>query len=376
MADKELAFRLKAARESLGINLMEASRRLGFPHYQTLSNIEAGEREVKVSELAKFAKVYFISVSKLLGQTDDKSTYTFLWRNPPQFEEMKKETEAEIFYRCEQYHLLENLLKLKRKRGFLDVSIEDIRTNHGINDIASEYRMLLGLGNRPAFTLQKALEQDYAVKILFYSLPEGSSASTIHSDFGGVIVINLDEAPWRRKYDLAHELFHLITWNAVPFEDLKDESFFKDIEKKADKFASMLLLPENEVRKEIGNRLEAQEHLAYSDLVDIAINFGVSTVALLYRLAYLGFIDWETADKVAKDEELSELSRQKRKYERWEQPVSERFHSLAIRCLRKGLISRGKFAEIVGIDRSEIDDFIDDTGLMESEGTPIEIVAR
>jgi len=376
MADKELASRLKAARESLGFSLSEAAKRLGFPHYQTLSDIEAAKREVKVSELSRFAKVYFLSLGKLFGQTEGTSVYTFLWRNPPQFEEKKRETEAEIFYRCEQYHLLENLLKLKRKRGFWDVCIEDIRTNNGINDVASEYRIVLGLGNRPAFTLQKALEQDYGVKILFYSLPGGSSACTIHSDFGGVIVINSDEAPWRRNYDLAHELFHLVTWNAVPFEDMKDVSFFEEIEKKADKFASMILLPENEVRKEIGNRLEAQEHLAYSDLVDIAIDFGVSAVALLYRLAYLRFIDWETADKVAKDEELSELSRQKRKYERWEKPVSERLHRLAIRCLRKGLISRGKFAEIVGIDRSEIDDFIDDTGLMESEGSPIEIMAR
>lgn len=31
---------------------------------------------------------------------------------------------------------------------------------------------------------------------------------------------------------------------------------------------------------------------------------------------------------------------------------------LAIRCLGRGIISRGKFAEIMGIDRCEIDDFI------------------
>jgi len=46
-----------------------------------------------------------------------------------------------------------------------------------------------------------------------------------------------------------------------------------------------------------------------------------------------------------------------------------------VKCLRKGFLSRGKFAEIVGIDRSEIDLFIEAEGLMETEGTPIEIMA-
>lgn len=375
MADKELALRLRVARESLGLKLTEAARRLDFANYQTLSDIESGIREVKASELARFAKVYFCNISELLGQEGSKFVRAFLWRNPPQTEETKTEIERNVFYRCEQYHLLEKLLNQRIKKAFLDISIDAIKTNYAINDLANEYRSLWGLGNRPALSLQKVLEQDQGVKILFYPLPEGSSVSATHPDFGGIIVINSEEAPWRRNYDLAHELFHLITWNAVSFDALKDVSFFKEIEKRADKFASMLLLPENEVRREINNRLEAQGHITYSDLVDVAIDFGISTKALLYRLAYLRFIDWEEADKIANDEELSGLSRQTRVYETKERPVSERFYSLAIRCLRKGLISRGKFAEIIGIDRSDIDDFIEKTGLMESEGSPIEIMA-
>ena len=134
-------------------------------------------------------------------------------------------------------------------------------------------------------------------------------------------------------------------------------------------------MPEKEVRKEIADRIEIQKEFTYSDLVDIAREFGVSTKALLYRMANLRFIKWEDADKRAKDRELTEISKQKRRHEWGEKPRSERFTSLAVRCLRKGLISRGKFAEMVGIDRSEIDDFIENTGLMELEGTPIEIMA-
>jgi len=374
MPNKELASRLRAARESLGLTIIEAAKRLGFPSYQTLTKIEEGEREVKASELSRFSKVYFCSIGKLLGEENIYSEYGFLWRNPPQ-DENKKRIEAEVSYRYEQYHLLEKLLNLKIKRKFLDVTVDDISSYNDISDLAEKFRELLALGSRPAFTLQKVLEQDYGIKILFYPIPFGSAVSTISPDFGAVIVINSDEAPWRRNYDLAHELFHLVTWKAISLRDLEDRLYFEEIEKKANRFASILLLPETEVRKEIMERIETQKQFTYSDLVDIAMEFGVSAKALLYRMAHLRFIKWEDAEKIAKDEELAEISRQKRKDEWGEPPKSERFIFLAIRCLRKGLISRGKFAEMVRIDRSDIDYFIENIGLMELEGNQIEIMA-
>ena len=195
----------------------------------------------------------------------------------------------------------------------------------------------------------------------------------VHEECGRTIIINAQEAPWRRNYDLAHELFHLILWKVLPPDRLIEDSLFLDIEKRAEKFASMLLLPEEEIRQETVSLWESQKKLTYSDLVDIAMDFGVSTKALLYRYAYLKFFDWETADKIARDEELAELSREKRWAEKEAVKVSTRFIALAMRCLRKGLISRGKFAEMVEIDRPEIDDFIKDSGLMESEGSAITI---
>jgi hypothetical protein len=43
--------------------------------------------------------------------------------------------------------------------------------------------------------------------------------------------------------------------------------------------------------------------------------------------------------------------------------------------LRKGLVSRGKFAELLDIDRADIDEVIESYGLTESEGESVEIVA-
>lgn len=374
MPNNELAARLKAAREALGLTLGDAAKKVGFPHYQTLTSIENGEREVKASELSKFSKAYFISLNRLLGEEQLQLSNAFLWRNPPEAES-KKQIEAEIYYRCEQFHLLEKLLNLKAKKGtFIDVSIDDISSNNEITTLSEKLRDYLSLGSRPAFTMQKVLEQDFGVKILFETMPAGSAVSTCNPEFGSAIVINSEEAPWRRNYDLAHELFHLVTWKAVSLKDLEDQSYFNDIEKKAERFASILLLPGNDVKKEVLERIETQKQFTYSDVVDIAMEFGVSAKALLYRMANLRLLAWGEADRIAKDEELTEISRHKRQYDKSEK-LNERFISLAVRCLRKGLISRGKFAEMVSIDRSDIDDFIEETGLMELEGSPIEIMA-
>ena len=375
MPNNELGIRLKAARESLGITLSEATRRLGYQNYQTLMSIENGEREVKVSELSTFSKVYYVSISNLLAEKDFQPLNAFLWRNPPQADS-RKQIEAAITYRCEQYSLLENLLSLKgQKSALLEVTtVEDLSSNSKLSILSEKLYNLLGLGSRPAFTLQKVLEQDFGVKILFEAMPAGSAVSTSNPDFGSIIVINSNEPPCRRNYDLAHELFHLITWKAVSLKDMEDSIYFNEMEKKAEKFASVLLLPAGEVQAEVTERVDSQKQFTYSDLVDIAMEFGVPAKALLYRMAYLRMLKWEEADKIAKDQQLTKISRHKRA-EKLEKPRSERFISLAVRCLRKGLISRGKFSEIAGIDRSEIDDYIEATGLMELEGDPIEIMA-
>ena len=232
MINKEIASHLKTARKSLGLTLVEAAKRLGFPSYQTLKSLEDGQREIRASELLKLSKVYFVSIGRLLGEKEIQLGNTFLWRKPPQVK-IKKQIEAEISYRCEQYNLLEKLLNLKAKRiQLFNVTIDDISSNNDVDNLSERFCDSLSLGSRPAFTLQKVLEQNIGVKILFETIPEGSAISTFSNEFGAVIVINSDEAPWRRNYDLAHELFHLVTWKIVSEKDLKDQNFFTDIEKK------------------------------------------------------------------------------------------------------------------------------------------------
>ncbi|GAM08381.1 helix-turn-helix domain protein [Geobacter sp. OR-1] len=377
MSRMELAERLRKAREAVGLSIGDAATRLGFTNYQTLSNIEKGEREVKASELAQFAKTYFCNLNNLLmGDDIPQPAVHFLWRRAPS--ERKTEIEASIKHRFEEYHLLEKLLGLVEEGSgpVISVSPADIRTYHQVDALAAKVSNLLNMGSRPALSLQKVMEQMLRTKILFIELSEfGSAASTVHPEFGAAIVVNSEEAPWRINFTLAHELFHIITWNTFNPSDLEqDEALFKDIEKKAERFASTLLLPESAVREELNARIKEQK-LSFSDIVDIAREFGVSTQALLYRMANMRFIEWEKANDLARNDELLMIDRRIRRDADYEAPSSERFTLLAVKCLRKGLISRGKFSELLEIDRADIDEFLEYRGLSEAEGESIEIMA-
>jgi len=121
MVDLALAQRLKNIRESLGLRLTEAAEKLGFSSYQILSNIEEGKREVKVSELIRFSRVYYCGIDRLLGHEETDSHVTFVWRNPP--EEKRAEIERDILYRCEQYNTLEKLLKREVKESLIEVTL-------------------------------------------------------------------------------------------------------------------------------------------------------------------------------------------------------------------------------------------------------------
>jgi Zn-dependent peptidase ImmA (M78 family)/transcriptional regulator with XRE-family HTH domain len=377
MADTLLAQRLKMAREAVGLTLGEAAAKLGFANYQTLSNIEKGEREVKASELVALAKAYFCDLSRLLmGDSTPEREVHFLWRKAPAIDK-KAEIEADIRHRLEHYHLLEQLLGIEQEGSplLIKAAPSDVRFNTQVDNLAARVGNMLDLGSRPALALQKIMEQVLRTKILFIHLSDfGSAASTVHPTFGAAIVVNDEEAPWRINFTLAHELFHILTWDAFPADDMQqNDSHFRDVEKKADRFASTLLLPESEVRQELSDRMAGQR-LSFSDIVDVAHEFGVSTQALLYRMANMHLIAWERADAAAHDEELILLDRRVRRDARYDAPESQRFILLAAKCLRKGLISRGKFAELLEIDRSDIDEYLEYRGFTETEDISFEIM--
>lgn len=62
MRKQEIADRLRSAREMAGLSQGQAAKRLGM-HRPTISEIEAGRRNVKADELTSFTQLYGVETS-------------------------------------------------------------------------------------------------------------------------------------------------------------------------------------------------------------------------------------------------------------------------------------------------------------------------
>ncbi len=371
----EIASLLKNERESLGLTLKEVSEKMEFAHYQTLSNIESGEREIKAWELAKLSNIYSRDIDFFLWLEKRKKEANILWRNPEESVK-KKGIERKFLSFCEKY---QNLLKLigekeqENKELFLQVSKNYLLNRNSfeyVSKIASDYLNLLQLGSRPACSLEKILEEKVGIKIIHLELdPEISGGSTV-GDFGVAILINANDAPWRRNYDLAHEFFHLITWNYFSPEEIykKDRKGKNRIEQLADVFASAFLLPEDELRNEFSKKSE-KNYISYLNLFETAREFGVSIEALLWRLVNLNLIKKDTVIKELEKGSIKDVDRKYRNsYLDGEKPyLSSKYISLAIKAFQMGKISKAKFAEYVDKKFSEVSSFLKKYGYDENE---------
>ena len=66
-----LANRLKEARKMAGLSQGQAAKLLEL-HRPAISEIEAGNRRVSVEELKKFAEIYDVTTSWLMGETSEQ----------------------------------------------------------------------------------------------------------------------------------------------------------------------------------------------------------------------------------------------------------------------------------------------------------------
>jgi Zn-dependent peptidase ImmA (M78 family)/transcriptional regulator with XRE-family HTH domain len=350
---KILGLRISNRREALGLTQRELASQVGFSSSEIMSQIELGKRDVKAWELAKISQILYTNISEFLADKESDSPPPILWRVLPS--EQKEAKEAKFLNFCQQYSLLENLSgTVIRKRIPQKEVNPSTLTFRVAQRLALEVREEFGLGDRPASLLVKTLEDNYGVKILYDDMDEGSAATTI-GDFGPAILMNKREAPWRRNYNFAHECFHLITWDSIPPKILKEnKSLWDNVEKKAEVFASCLLLPEESIRVEIEGR-KINNEIEYSDLIEVARKYDVSTKALLYRLLNIGIVKRHIVNSILEDEQFRNLDRSSMHDFWWNPPqLPERYVRLAYVAYRKGNLSRAKLARLLGVNLLDI----------------------
>lgn len=369
-----LGQRIRSLRKRLGLSQEALASQMEFGSAEIISQIERGVREVKAWELVKLAKILLVDLSQLLAVEEPESQPLILWRELPKGQ--KEFKEANFLRHCQQYALLEELSGISLHRHFPKKIVDPDRVDFAdAASIAEDARQEFNLGGRPALSLEKTLQDRYGVKVWYDELDEGSAAATI-GPFGPAILMNKNEAPWRRNYNFAHEVFHLLTWESISPEQLsKRKPLWEKIEKIANYFASCLLLPETAIREEVEKHMEDRK-MEYIDLVEIARSFDVSTEALLYRLLNLRFITQQTVEFLLNDEKFRGLDRSTMA-DRWWVPrkFPDRFVRLAFFAYQKGKLSKSRLTQLLETSLFDLADTLQEHGLDDREGYNAEVRA-
>ena len=354
----EIGRRLKEAREAIGYTLEKASEKSGISAPTINAYEHCGTptgREPKFSQLSKLAEVYRKTIEFFF--TDEPTIENaMLWRDTPDTEEQMKETEAEFQQLCEQYHKLELITGEKRSMKLPQPDVDKPAEFHfpQAESFARRVKDDLCLGDIPSMSLKRILEERFYVKI--FHLNFSGSAISIKSQFGLAILLNSANKLWRRNYDLAHELFHILTWDIFR-KTPKSFTASADEEKLANAFASVLLMPEDSFKKRIESRMDEKGQISLDQLDDIAREFEVSLDALVYRIANLFRIEKEdTTRYLEAAKKLAQLHKPRESDK--PEKLPERYCDLAQRALREGKLSLMQFAKYMGLSYKKAQDYI------------------
>lgn len=347
-----LADKLKSVRTGLKWTLELAGERSGIGP-STLSEFENGRREPRLGQLKQLSQAYRRSVSFFLSD-EASPAECVLWRQRPEAPSAE-ELQATLLQFAENYHTLEALCE---DHSALDLpNVSESEELFGYSDatrLAREVRSLLGLGDRPGQTLLRVVEEACGIKVFHLDFePTGSAACSLSERFGAAVLLNAKSARWRRNFDLAHELFHLLTWKVFRHDGGEQPESPDDREEKfATCFARNLLLPEEVFREAVEDRRRGTGRLDTDGLLEIAREFDVSVEAVLWQI---GFVYNVPSEKVKQQIEAVGAQAVSREVREQDAPPCRplRYQSLARQALRKGLISAGTFAEYAGVSRRD-----------------------
>jgi len=367
---KQIAERLREVRKDLGFTQAQVAQVLGV-HRPTISEIEAGRRAVTSEELHRLCELYAVPISQLLsGEAPTAPDVERVLFRATTLQGPSARTAVRRFMdRCRTEKELEQLLGIPHpddarpayRAGPPADRLQAVRQGYAM---ARQERRRLDLGVEPLRNPLELLERQ-GVRIgplegVGADGPDGLYFET--GELGACVAINPDRDQWtgsRSAFTAAHEYAHwlLRDTQAEEYEFYWEDRPRSDLaEVRANVFSAAFLMPEEGLEQYFGEAGLLDEHqkirrLSRGDIVQAMDYFGVSRIALLYRLQNAGLLDEETAENLrGADFSIGEVADTLGLTFRAPGTFGTRLRSLALKAWKNGLISTGRAAELFGLD--------------------------
>jgi Zn-dependent peptidase ImmA (M78 family)/DNA-binding XRE family transcriptional regulator len=237
--------RIKALREERKLSQDDLARLFGFKDRQTVSAIETGERRLSAEEL--------LAAVEKLGASLDYFTNPFLLAGEGKFSWRQSNVGLErlkAFERVAGRWVAANRTlapKVGRPASYLRQTLKLTARSQFEEATAAGDRFAADfeLGPLPADRLAEVMERKLGILVLMVDAIEGVSGAACRLPDLDTVLINRREVTGRRHFDLAHELFHILTWDTMPPEHVEEAAEYSKsrVEQLANNFASAVLMP-------------------------------------------------------------------------------------------------------------------------------------
>jgi Zn-dependent peptidase ImmA (M78 family)/DNA-binding XRE family transcriptional regulator len=376
-----LAIRLRAAREARGLTQAQAAAELGVSR-PLLIAIEKGTRQASPQELTRLAEIYRTTVSELLRPAPPPTAIGARFRAvlPADQRDGGELSLAvdELQRRADDY--LDLLRITASEPPGRPEPVRAVRTadSRRAEDLATEERNRLGLGDGPVRPLREVLEIEVGLRVFLLPLPSRiAGLFVIAEPLGGCIAVNSRHPSERRRWTMAHEYAHYLAnrdraeVTRLAYQRQPESEYF------ADAFAASFLMPRSGLSRRFHElKRTSSDRVTPAMLVQLAHAYGVSLQALSDRLEELGLIPAGTWERLRERNFQPRMAARMLGLEQPEQASDAlplHYRLLAAQLYADGEITETQFArylrtDIVGARRAYAE--LTETADVGSDGSP------
>jgi len=273
--------RLRVARRAHGFTLSELGEKIGTSR-QYISQLETGLSYPTVENIEKLSESLNVKAdffNQPISHPIDISEAHFRHRLTTP-DSIKKEVLSKLIVFEEFVSVLDETFSMPEVvfPNFVVESIEDIER------AAEKTRIALGVPlNKPVGNLSRLIEGSGGVIVSFSGHDKRLDALSVERTRPIFVILESDikQSPARVRFDLAHELGHIVMHGGLETGDKKTET-------EANRFASAFLMPRTSFLNEFS---EVIERFDWKHIYSMKIKWGVSVAAILKRLFDLNVID-------------------------------------------------------------------------------------
>jgi Zn-dependent peptidase ImmA (M78 family)/DNA-binding XRE family transcriptional regulator len=353
---------LQQARKKCGMTQADAAKAIDAAR-TTIVAIEKGERRLKPNELIKLARAYGQAVSDFVRSSPVVEPFAVQFRAAYQRSEQEEARINPVIQRleelCRNYLELEEIMGAPLPRNYpQEYEVTNMPIEASAESIAIAERQRLGLGDGPIPLLRDTLEQSVGLRIFYLEMPSKySGVYSYDGQLGGCVAINANHPEERRRWSLAHEYLHFLAHRQKPTLDYEDQYQRKpESERLADTFPDYFLMPTSGLFKRFNDMCQARGKFTPTNLFTLAHYYGVSVEALTNRLEAMKLLSSGTGERL-RDRGLKVRKVQQQlgleDIPQRTDMVPIHYQHLAIEAFDQGLITEGRFADFLGVDRLE-----------------------